>query len=220
MVSCVNVDQVHLVEQYIKPNAVNQMCNELGCCVFFSLTSLNPKIVSIGQTHISTRSYKVLYKWTYYIKLTYLSNWILLKLKYDNVPFFVVFSYVWCDSPVECHRCLNFTLITLSLMGTSSLDRQPRLEYLKCLICVSSEKAGDPCSSSLSFRVLSLEAACSCPRLFTAGGIHTGRRGAKPSVFEQQVVIQSCCLLYVPLYNKCLKQGFQQIAFFIIVFCP
>lgn len=123
--------------------------------------------------------------------------------------FLWLFSHVGCDSTVECHRRLNFTLITLSLMGMSGLDGQPRLEYLKCLICVSSEKAGDPCSSSLSFRVLSLEAACSCPRLFTAGGIHTGRRGTKPSVFEQQVVIQSCCLLYVHSAEWEFKIGLQ-----------
>lgn len=127
---------------------------------------------------------------------------MLLAVTYDSVPSFdfsFSFSppYVGCYSPVECHRWLNFTLITLSQMGMSGLDGQPRLEFLKWLICFSSEKAGDPCSSSLSFKVLSLEAACSCPRLFTAGGIHTGRRGTKPSVFEQQLVIQSCCLLYV-----------------------
>lgn len=117
------------------------------------------------------------------------------------------FPYAGCDSPVECHRRLNFTLITLSLMGMSGLDGQPRREYLKCLICVSSEKAGDPCSSSLSFKVLSLEVACSCPRLFTAGSVHTGRRGTKPSLFEQQVVIQSCCLLYVHFAQQVFKTG-------------
>lgn len=74
-------------------------------------------------------------------------------------------------------------------------------------LCLQREKAGDPCSSSLSFKVLSLEAACSCPRLFTAGGMHTGRRGTKPSLFEQQVVIQSCCLLYVHIAQQVFKIG-------------
>lgn len=78
-------------------------------------------------------------------------------------------------------------------MGMGGIDGQARLVYLKCLICVSSKSAGDPCSSSLSFSVPSLEAAGSCLCLFTAGGIHTERRGTKPSVFEQQVLIQSCC---------------------------
>lgn len=124
-----------------------------------------------------------------------------LAVKYDCAPSFDFFPVVGCDAPVECHHRLNFTLITLSLIGMSGLDGQPRLEYLKCLMCVSSEKAGDPCSGSLSFKVLSLEAACSCPHLFTAGGIHAARRGTKLSMFEQQVVIQSYCLLNVPLQH-------------------
>lgn len=108
-------------------------------------------------------------------------------------------SRAGCASPVECHRRLGFTLITLSLMGRSGLDGQPRQEYLKCVMRVSSEEAGDPCSSSLSFKVLSLEAACSCPRLFAAGGVRRGRRASKPCVFEQQVVsselpVTSCAL--------------------------
>lgn len=140
---------------------------------------------------------KVVCKQSCETKPTTLSNWMLLEVKYDCTPAFDFSSYVGCDSPIECHRRLNFTLITLSLMDVSGLDGQPRLEYLKRLICVSSEKAGDPCSSSLSFKVLSLEAARSCPRLFAAWGIHTGRRGTKSSVFEQQVVIQCCCLLHV-----------------------
>lgn len=106
--------------------------------------------------------------------------------------------HVGCYSPLQCHHWLSFTLITLSLMGMSDLDGQPRPEYLKCLMCFSSKKAGDPCSCSLSFTLLSLLAACSCPRLFTVGNIHKGRRGTKQSVFEQQVAIQSCCLLSVP----------------------
>lgn len=123
---------------------------------------------------------------------------MLLAVKYGCAPSLdSPCLYVGCESSVGCRRWLNFTLITLSQMGMSGLDRQPRQEYLKCLICFFGEKAGDPCSSSLSFKVQSLEAACSCPRLFTAGAIHTGRGGTKPSVFEQQVIIQSCCLLCV-----------------------
>lgn len=123
-------------------------------------------------------------------------------------------AFLWLfshESPAECHRRLNVTLITLSLMGMSGLDGQPRLEYLKCLICVSSEEAGDPCSSSLSFRVLSLEAACSCPRLLTAGGVHAGRRGAKPSVWTAGSHSE---LLYTFMYTlpgESFKIGLQQI---------
>lgn len=97
---------------------------------------------------------------------------------------FFKLSYVWLSSrvspPTEFH-----TDHSVTNRRKRGLDGEPRLEYLKCLICVSSKKAGDPCTSSLSFRVPSLEAACSCPRLFTAGGIHRGKEGKKPKVFEQ-----------------------------------
>lgn len=172
--------------------------------VNFSPTSWDPQIILRRLIWLKKQIYaeehtKVLFKWMNVLDKADKSFELdIVKSEVWQRRLFWLFSYVGCDFPLECHGCLNSKLITLSLMGMSSLDRQPRLEYLKCLICVSSEKAGDPCSSSLSFRVLSLEAACSCPRLFTAGGTHTGRRGAKPSVFEQQVVIQSCCLLYVP----------------------
>lgn len=76
---------------------------------------------------------------------------------------------------VECHWRLHFTLITVSLIGMKGLEGQPSREYLKSLICASSEKAGDPCSSFLSFTVLCLEPTCSCPCLFTAESIHTGK---------------------------------------------
>ncbi|KAF0025533.1 hypothetical protein F2P81_022414 [Scophthalmus maximus] len=64
-----------------------------------------------------------------------------LAVKYDSVPSFDCALMYGCDSPFDCRRHLNFTLIPLSLMGTSGLDRQPGLEILKCLICVSSEEA-------------------------------------------------------------------------------
>lgn len=76
--------------------------------------------------------------------------------------------HVRCSCAIECHPQMNITLIPVSQMSMS--DGQPRLEYLKCLMCFSSEKAGDPCSSSLSFRVVCLAAVCSSPHLFTAGG--------------------------------------------------
>lgn len=72
-----------------------------------------------------------------------------------------------------CQDQMNISLITASQTGPGVADGQPRLEHLKCLICFSGEKPGDPCSSSLSFRVVRLEAVCSSPRLFTAGGIHS-----------------------------------------------
>lgn len=148
------------------------------------------KVVFIDQTQISTRSHR-----SCQTNLTNVSNLTSLAVKYDSTLSFDFCPVVGCDARVECHHHLNFTLITLSLIGTSCLDGQPRREYLKCLMCVSSEKPGDLCSGSLSFKVLSLEAACSCSHLFAAGGIHAGRRGPKPSMFEQQVVFQSYCSL-------------------------
>lgn len=133
-----------------------------------------------------------------------LSNWILLVVKYDSAPsppLIVLSCRMWLSSwvspPFECHP--NHSV-------TNGHERPWRTAKARVFemsnLCLQREEAGDPCSSSLSFRVLSREAACSCPRLFTAGGIHTGRRGTKPSVFEQQVVIQSRCLLYVHFFAQ------------------
>lgn len=76
---------------------------------------------------------------------------------------------------------MNISLITVSQTDPGAADGQPRLEHLKRLICFSAETPGDPCSSSLSFRVVRVEAVCSSPRLFTAGGsrseeTHKGQR--------------------------------------------
>lgn len=67
-------------------------------------------------------------------------NWLLLAVKRGRAPFFDFPLMSDVTLQFECHRRWNFTLITLSLMGMSGLDGQPRRGYLKCLICVSSEK--------------------------------------------------------------------------------
>lgn len=98
----------------------------------------------------------------------------------QNLTEILNLSLVWPASAVtctsngccveECQDQMNISLITASQMGPSVADRQPRWEHLKCLICFSGEKPGDLCSRSLSFRMARLEAVCSSPRLFAAGG--------------------------------------------------
>lgn len=98
------------------------------------------------------------------------------------------------DCADERRRQMNSALITASQTGLGAADGQPRLERLKRLIWFSGGEPGLPRSSSLLFQVARREAVCSCPRLFTAGGLHTARRRTKATVFEQQVLIQSWCL--------------------------
>lgn len=93
--------------------------------------------------------------------------------------------------------CRWESLITLSLMGPSGPDGPPSREYLKCAMCASSEEdRWSPQQLFIIQRAECVEAACSCPYLFTAGSTQP------PCVFDQRLYTQSCCRLCVCLCNK------------------
>lgn len=89
-------------------------------CHVFHLTSLNHKLAlrrSFDRSNTSIHEKLQRWKWSCQTKPANLSNWILLAVKYDSAPCLWLFSHVGSDSPAECQRRLNVTLITLSLNG-------------------------------------------------------------------------------------------------------
>ena len=85
------------------------------------------------------------------------------------------------------------------------LDGQTSLEHLERLICFSSVEAGDPCSSSLSFKMLHLEAACSCPRVYRWRHLHREERRKAECVWTAGSSFRAAVYFMYMLDSESLK---------------